>query len=133
MNLKGADTENPCTALSQCVLRSFCYSSVLFAGSSHIIKALHNSIIGLLGNIGKLAAPGLFSLLVALLESRAHLFDFARVAAGQSGCKIQNPLGGLLYTPVSVLGNISCACALVAGSTVKLPSLKKDQISLAFP
>ena len=102
-------------------------------GSSHIIKALHNSIIGLLGNIGKLAAPGLFSLLVALLESRAHLFDFARVAAGQSGCKIQNPLGGLLYTPVSVLGNILLCLCLGGRINSEVASLKKDQISLAFP
>ena len=56
--------------------------------------------------IPQLAAPCLFSLLIALLKGLAHIFHLVRIAAGQSLGEVQNPAGGLLYAPVAVLGNI---------------------------
>ena len=71
-----------------------------------LVEFLHNSIISLLGDLGKRTAPGLLSLCVALLECLAHGLDLVRVTAGQSIGKLNDTVGSLVHTPVTVLGDI---------------------------
>ena len=56
--------------------------------------------------LGKRTAPGLLSLCVALLECLAHGLDLVRVTAGQSIGKLNDTVGSLVHTPVTVLGDI---------------------------
>ena len=77
-----------------------------FYRSGHLIEAFHDCVVGLFGYLGKFSAPGLFRLLVALLECLAHGLNLIGVSAGQGVCKIKDSLGGLLYAPVAILGDI---------------------------
>ena len=85
-------------------------TTLFFCGQSGIccqlVEFLHNSIISLLGDLGKRTAPGLLSLCVALLECLAHGLDLVRVTAGQSIGKLNDTVGSLVHTPVTVLGDI---------------------------
>ena len=98
----------------------FCFSSGSFGGRTvfPFVKFLQNSIIGTLGNIRQIFAPGFCCIFKAFFESVDQKICFFRIVAGKGFCKIKDTVRGLLYTPVAVLSDICLSlflCFLING------------------
>ena len=73
-----------------------------------LTHAVMDALLGAaaLGDIGKIAAPGLAGFLEPFFEGGAHVFDLVRIAAGKSLGEVNDPVGSLCHAPVAVLGDI---------------------------
>ena len=81
----------------------------------HFVETIQNIVIGLTGNVGKVAAPLLLRKLITLLKSLAHLVDLAGIAAGKSRSEILNSLGGLGNAPVAVFRDVGLCLQFGSG------------------
>ena len=69
------------------------------------VEEIHHRVIGILCDIRQGAAPGLGGRLKTFDEGILQQPDFLRIAAYQGLTEVHNPLGGLLDTPITVLGD----------------------------